>query len=181
MKNVDNLGILITISNSTQYTWNMAILMRRSAGSIHYSLSALSYGLDFLFNFLHLGGLTWDWQKEEWKSKTLILSVSSSMLVMVEVVKMVKMAKKIDHFDIVTLWHCDIVTMWPTTSSHCSSPSEVKIVVLIVLGPLPFTYVVIFDFLSLFSLNRLDAFLFWIKAVFPDWLALGSRASWGTW
>ena len=37
---------------------------------------------------------------EERKSKTLILSVSSSMLV---TVKVVKMAKKIDHYDIVTL------------------------------------------------------------------------------
>merc|ERR550534_3615185 len=55
MTNVDNLGIMNTISNISLYTWNMEILMRRSAGSIHYSLSALlSYGLDFLFNFLHL-------------------------------------------------------------------------------------------------------------------------------
>ena len=65
MTNVDNLGVMNTISNINLYTWNMEILMRRSAGSIHYSLSALlSYGLDFLFNFLHLGELTWDWQKE---------------------------------------------------------------------------------------------------------------------
>ena len=64
MKNADNLGIMNTISNSNLYTWNMEILMRFSAGSIHDSLSALSYGLDFLFNFLHLGEFTWDWQKE---------------------------------------------------------------------------------------------------------------------
>ena len=64
---------------------------------------------------------------------------------------------------IMTLWHW---TLWPTTSSHCSSPSEVKIVVLIVLGPLAFTYVVIFDFSSLFSQNRLDAFFF-NKKQFP--------------
>ena len=34
-----------------------------------FSLALLSYGLDFLFNFLHLGELTWDWQKELGRAK----------------------------------------------------------------------------------------------------------------
>ena len=93
------------ISNSTQctvygtwkYWWDVQLDQFIILFQLSSVMGSISSSIFCTWVSWHgIGKKSW----EERKSKTLILSVSSSMLV---TVKVVKMAKKIDHYDIVTL------------------------------------------------------------------------------